>query len=260
MNGISIRGIFEATPNVLLYLILKLRYRMSFVDAQLLSQGIFDARDSEATFKNIFPKWSQRISFKFATNRIENHILKELLTIDVNRIERRYPSKVMNFIAQMNLLYTTLKSANISRSDLAGFAQSNRESRMRRIDNSTWMPNTLRNDILRIVEVLQDYNKTILSILTARPDELEGALKKIDGADFLNAVYGTSLASVCIMRLLADQNEIERISKFVEIGMKHAEKLEGYSDSLDVLTDPEEREMMKRAKEWEDKQLHDSGQ
>lgn len=106
------------------------------------------------------------------------------------------------------------------------------------------------------IETLKDFEMTIRSIVVNnnRLALLEDAIKtdEIDVNDLLYTLYGSYLALVCFWIMARNDRERGKIiSDIAKISHKLAISLDSYTDSLDIMTNPEEMDVMKRAEQWE---------
>jgi hypothetical protein len=106
------------------------------------------------------------------------------------------------------------------------------------------------------VQILKDYETTLHSvkISTVRMKLLEDALRlnEIDVNDFLNSLYGSYLALVCFWIIGRNNRHGERLIPFIsKISRDLAINLDNYTETLDIVTNPEEMDLMKRAEQWE---------
>jgi len=64
-----------------------------------------------------------------------------------------------------------------------------------------------------------------------------------------NLTVWTILAIFCIFKLANTRKyqDQRKLVTLIAVGKKYAEKLDGYSDTIDILTNPEEMELIRRA-------------
>ena len=93
-----------------------------------------------------------------------------------------------------------------------------------------------------------DYTETIALIIEKRSSDLLTALSEIEYEHLITSIYGTLLAILCInTALIKNMKEQERFSPIVEAGSEYAHDLGGYTDTLDILTNPDELELLKKS-------------
>jgi hypothetical protein len=112
--------------------------------------------------------------------------------------------------------------------------------------------------IIETVEILKDYEMTIHAIIVKRLTLFENIIrqKEIDVDDFLNSLYGSFMALVCFWIIARTKGYDERIVPVIaRVSHDLAVKLDSYTETLDILTSPEERDMMNRAEQWERQNL-----
>ncbi|MGH9878568.1 MAG: hypothetical protein ACRD5H_13095 [Nitrososphaerales archaeon] len=102
--------------------------------------------------------------------------------------------------------------------------------------------------IIDIIERFADYENVLLGIAKHRPEQLIEAFKQADLDDFLKSVYGTLLALSCILLLIKENKpDAKKLAILLELAIPYSEKLESYADTIDILTNPEEMELLKRS-------------
>lgn len=100
---------------------------------------------------------------------------------------------------------------------------------------------------IKIVKIMIDYMEMITVIIQNRKLSILKILKDVDYNDLINSIYGTMIAIFCINTVLAKKLKTEeRFSSIVEAGYEFAKNLDGYSDTLDILTSPEELELFRK--------------
>jgi hypothetical protein len=110
--------------------------------------------------------------------------------------------------------------------------------------------------IIDTIDILRGYEMNIYTIIIKRLTILLDALKEIDEKDLLNSLYGSYMALLCFWYITLNEKQSQRtIPIIAEISHELAIHLEGYADTLDIMTNPEEIDMMKRAQEWERQNL-----
>lgn len=103
--------------------------------------------------------------------------------------------------------------------------------------------------ILHTLDVLKDFDNIYLGILMTRPQQLSEAITNIrnseDFADFETSRIGTLLAFYCLLAYIKEElDDKQKLSKLVEIADKHSTSLEGWVDTIDIMSNPnEDREM-----------------
>jgi hypothetical protein len=122
-------------------------------------------------------------------------------------------------------------------------------STIERINKQQKIGKEAREVALKLVNILIDYTESIVTIIQHRKSHLEEALKEIDRQEFLRSLYGASLGFLCLLttfeiKRLKDE---ERFLPLAESALVYAEELESYTESLDILTNPEELELLRKA-------------
>lgn len=100
------------------------------------------------------------------------------------------------------------------------------------------------NKVIAIIENWMDYF-TIVSVNVSRNvSQLANALKKVDANELEVANYGTLLSLACIIRALYSNGNKEKLDVLISLGEKHSDALESYADTIDILCNPDEVEML----------------
>ena len=101
-----------------------------------------------------------------------------------------------------------------------------------------------------LLDSLKDYTENIIQI-SKREKELENISKHLDYADFKRSLYGSMLAFICIMiGILATPTikiRTDILTKLINEGFNFASNLDSYTDTLDILTNPDELELLKKS-------------
>ena len=101
-----------------------------------------------------------------------------------------------------------------------------------------------------LLDSLKDYTENIIQI-SKRERELENISKHLDYAGFKRSLYGSMLAFICIMiGILATPTikiQTNILTKLINEGFKFASELDSYTDTLDILTNPDELELLKKS-------------
>ena len=99
--------------------------------------------------------------------------------------------------------------------------------------------------ISHIIESWMDYSQIISINLVKNIGQLSNALQKIDSSDIEKANFSTLLSLACIFKILymADKKS-DNLDGLIELGKKYSETLESYADTIDILCNPEEANMI----------------
>ena len=84
-----------------------------------------------------------------------------------------------------------------------------------------------------------------------RSQELREVVKQLDLDDCIKSFYGTLLAIICIIELTKSGSsiDVEKLKILVELGKKYSDDLDTYIDTLDILSNPKEMELVKKSDE-----------
>ena len=116
----------------------------------------------------------------------------------------------------------------------------------------------LERNVLDTLDVLKDFDNVYLGILMKRPQELSDAITNIrnseDFEDFETSRVGTLLAFYCLMTYIKEEiDDKQKLSKLVEIADKHSTSLEGWVDTIDIMSNPKEVREMREIEEYYNK-------
>lgn len=193
----------------------------------------------------MIPKGNLRIP----VTRIINKIITPILSADIIDIERVYPEKITPFQDYwLNLIELTHKTHNWKQKPLINLAFYDHTIAM---INSNPIFAKDEASIIDSVKILKDYEVTIHSIIAKRLTLLQDALNEIDVNDLLTSLYGSFMALVCFWIIARKSQSGKAISEIAKISHKLAINLDSYTDTLDIMTNPEEMDLMKRAEHWE---------
>lgn len=190
---------------------------------------------------------------------IGDKIIKPILWADMNKMDEVYLKKITPFqeycTALIHLIQKQYKLKQRLEMDLTLYDET-----ISMINKNPIFTKNIES-ITETVEILKDYEIIIYDIISNRLPELEKALTDIDVKDLLNSLYGSYIAIICFWYIARDSNQNRKtIPAIAEISRKLALNLASYTDTLDMMTNPEEMEMMKRAKEWERQHLQNRPQ
>jgi len=101
-----------------------------------------------------------------------------------------------------------------------------------------------------LLDSLKDYTLNIIQI-SERKKELKNIPDQIDYVDFLKSLYGSTLAFICVMIGLLGSPSIKIrtnvLTLLINEGFRFATNLDSYTDTLDILTNPDELELLEKA-------------
>jgi len=116
------------------------------------------------------------------------------------------------------------------------------------VKKQNWLSIGEQKQAIEIIDILNDYSVSITPIILSGDKIIMSAFEEIDVKDLLKSLYGTLLSFVCIMITLSPQfRNKNRFSAFVRQGYEFAKNVDGYIDTLDILTNPDERELIENS-------------
>jgi hypothetical protein len=170
--------------------------------------------DIEKQFNEELPDFSKKI--------------EELNKITFEKIEE--PKKIADFIFESyDLLEQIIKTGNAA--------------------------DKFREKILGTLQVLRDFDSVFLGILQNRPEQLSDALDEIrkdeDFQDFETSRNGLLLAFFCTLVYIKEElKDKQKLTKILEISEKYSSNLQGWTDTIDIMSNPEEVKHVKQAEEY----------
>lgn len=184
-------------------------------------------------------------------------VLFDLINADIDRVLED-PEQDVGFVFENTMKPFGEKVSSFStvllegmKGDISKILESDRYafSRVNSAINKNYME-IGKERVTRISEILQrwiDYS-TILSInLIRSTGQLSNALQKIDSEELSKSLNGTLLSLSCIFRMLRNANrDTKKLDLFIKTGCGYSETLESYSDTIDILCNSEETEMINR--------------
>jgi hypothetical protein len=178
--------------------------------------------------------------------RIISKIIIPILSSDTNSIEKVYTGKIGPFQDYWVKLIQSTSKARLVKPNLTYY------DRTFTMIKSNPIFARDKEIIMEIAEILKDYEINIHTKFSDRQTFPEEALNDINVNDFLNSLYGSYLALMCFWLAARNQTQnLKIISSIARVSQKLAINLDGYNETLDIMTNPEEMDMMKRAKHWE---------
>ena len=219
--------------------------------AVVTDTAIAAEKATEKALKSILPKWQDRVTAKLLIRSININVLKPILEEKPNKLAKTFEDSVELFgITMIPLEQLVLKNnrdnlQSIMNSESA-FYQEGTKSLYRR---EGWISETNLDQIREIISIFQDYQNVILGILMKHRDLPANSLAAMNQEEWLTSLYGTILAIFCIFKLVNTRKyqDQRKLGTLIAVGKKYAEKLDGYSDTIDILTNPEEMELIRRA-------------
>lgn len=100
--------------------------------------------------------------------------------------------------------------------------------------------------IISILTKWIDYTTILIVNLARNVSQVTLALKEIDSQELANNNMGTLVSLACIFKLFrTGQLEHENFETVLKLGIKYSDILESYADTIDILCNPKERELIK---------------
>jgi hypothetical protein len=192
--------------------------------------------------------------FERPVSQIVKHIIdrtiKPILWADNESIEAVYMGKITSFQGYcMELIQLVEKSYSLKQRlqmDLSLY------DKTISLVNSEPIFSTTKESIIETVEILKDYEMNIYHVISTRLPDLEKALKEIDAKEFLKFLYGSYIALICFWYVAYNANQNKKtLPAITEIAHKLAKELESYTETIDILSNPEEMALINKSEEVE---------
>lgn len=182
-------------------------------------------------------------------DRLSKKVLQPILKKDYKKSQPLSDKKILEFTKISTILADMLQKKynlnQLGQSDLEAY-----ENSIDRIKNNSWISKQSQEDALKMIDILMDYSRIIVPIAINKRELLENAGKQIDLNDLFRSLYGSQLAYVCllvIMNVEEFQND-QRFSIITNHGYNFAKNLDGYIDTIDILTKPDEDTQLRKIK------------
>lgn len=192
---------------------------------------------------------------RWPVTSIVNKVINPILSTEVTDMERIYHEKIKPFQeCWINLVevYQKNKAKQQPSMNLSFY------DRTLKLVEADPIFNGVKSTIIETVEILKDSEMTISSIInsatTNRMKLLEDVLRlnEIDVNDFLNSLYGSYMALVCFWYIVRNKRHCKTLIPIISgISNILAVNLGSYAETLDIVTDLKEMDLMKRAEQWE---------
>lgn len=174
-----------------------------------------------------------------------NHDITNLLDSSQQNFRKNFEISTTPFgekIAEFSsLLLTEMKDiTKVVESDRAAYSRALKIIQR----NSEEIGKKQAGKISDIIERWMDYSQIISVNLVRNIGHLSSALQKIESSDIEKYNSGTLLALACIFRILYTTDKESKLDLLVKIGQEYSETLESYADTIDILCNPEEVDMI----------------
>lgn len=175
-----------------------------------------------------------------------------ILQSNIENMEDEFVRQLPTFGSKMEKLSLSLKSGDAKKilkyitSAYSAFEKGISRDKVER---------THKEGILEILRVLKDFDNVYLGIYMKRRAFLRETLKELKSSgnlgDFETSRNGTILAFFCMLPYIQKNvGENQKLSKLFEIGRKYSSKLEGWTDSIDIMSNPKEADQLKKAEAY----------
>lgn len=186
--------------------------------------------------------------------KIQNNIMNKVIIPILKKEYRKKPpisNKKINQFLKYCLKLSQITYKVNTQQDLAETTIMVYQHGIDKIQQNSVITSQSKQQFIEMTEILMDYTENINSIIIQRFTLFEKAIEQIDLKDLYNSLYGTILSFFCIFYLV-DMVELHDQDKFIRIteyGSSLAKGLDGYTDTLDILTSPKELELFRKTEQ-----------
>ncbi len=206
------------------------------------------AKEKVSVLEATLPKLADRVAARLLLKAITGAIVQPILDSKTVKTAKSFEDSIPSF--------TTLASAL---SDLIIRNNADKLSYIVELEKSFYdnavsyhaVPSDLEAKIIETIKVFEDYQRIIFGVIAERSQELTEVVKQLDLDDCITSLYGTLLAIICIIELSRSGRSLDvtKLKILVELGKKYSDDLDTYIDTLDILSNPKEIELIKKSNE-----------
>lgn len=196
----------------------------------------------------LLPKLADRIAAKLLVKGITGSIVQPIIDSKTAKTADIFEDSIDRFTTLASALSDLIIRNNADKLDyIVELEKSYYDNAM----NYHAVPDDLEEKIIEIIRIFEDYQRVIFGVIAERSRELTEVVKQLDLNDCVRSLYGTLLAIMCIIELTGSGKSIDRekLKTLVELGKKYSDDLDTYIDTLDILSNPKEMELIKKSEE-----------
>lgn len=209
------------------------------------AQSLFDSYRS-------LPKPLQR-PVNILVEHIRNEVLDKIIFAQEDFIMTEFQARLSKFqqfiFKAIELIRPYKKSSDSFEANLAVYDFIDEKA-----EEAIWLDNHVRTRIYEITRIMRDFEITIASLANTKKDKLRESINRIDPEMLIKTLYGSYLVCVCISIMLTKKpyRKPTALRIIVDAGFDSTARLDGYTDSLDILSDDDMIERLNRAQRWEE--------
>ena len=206
---------------------------------------------NEKSLKRLIPKLTDRLTAILLVKSINSNVIQPILKAKVNKVAKTFEDSLDLFAITASALEEVILKSN--RGNLNVLIQADRafyqEGKKVVNESDDWIRPKSIEEIKEIISIFQDYQNVVLGIISQNRQLTPEMITEINSGEWIRAIYGTLLSLFCIFKMVNTRNyhDQRKLEVLIQLGKKYAETLDSYSDTLDILTNPEERELLKKA-------------
>lgn len=198
--------------------------------------------------ESILPKLADRVAAKLLVKGITGSIVQPVLDSKTAKTAETFEDSINSFTTLASALSDLIIRNNV---DKLAYIVELEKSYYDNAMNYHAVPNDLEEKIIETIRVFEDYQRVVFGVIAERSQELTEVVKQLDLDDCIKSLYGTLLAIICIIELTRSGRsiDVEKLKILVELGKKYSDDLDTYIDTLDILSNPKEMELIKKSDE-----------
>lgn len=201
-----------------------------------------------SSLESILPKLADRVAAKLLVKGITGSIVQPILDSKTAKTAETFEDSINSFTTLASALSDLIIRNN---TDKLAYIVELEKSYYDNAMNYHAVPNDLEEKIIETIRVFEDYQRVIFGVIAERSQELTEVVKQLDLDDCIKSLYGTLLAIICIIELTRSSRSVdtEKLKILVQLGKKYSDDLDTYIDTLDILSNPKEMELIKKSDE-----------
>lgn len=193
--------------------------------------------------------------YDYPINRILEDNVLPILMSDVRDVEKRFNEQLPDFSKKIEELNKSTFEKIEEPKKIVAFIFESYDLLEQEIKARNFGVE-FKHSILTTLEVLRDFDSVFLGILEDRPEQLSDALDEIrkdeDFQDFETRRNGLLLAFFCMLvyvkQELKDKQKL--MKSILEISEKYSSNLQGWTDTIDIMSNSQEVKRVKEAEEY----------
>lgn len=177
-------------------------------------------------------------------------MMSDIIGADPDKLQGEFDAYLKPFTLSLVSLGVTVADAAGDVEHLAGYAKDS-NIKMKKMIEKLDIKKDEREKVEQIREYLVEYQLVFLILTHGRPAELQSAVSQFDMKDLLRSLYSTILALSCIVALASKKEyDTGKLAALVRIGTEHSENLSSYTETIDIMSNPETVKDLAKSDQW----------